>query len=70
MNTYQTTVLENKSTIVKELNANVCVNSFCGNKGELKADLYYSSNSCPLLVAHNSCPPVNDTFIETVLITI
>lgn len=53
---------------VKELNANILILSFSGATGAQKADLYISSNSCAVLVAHGSCAPVNDTFIRTVTI--
>lgn len=54
---------------VKELNANIATGTFKGYGNQL-ADLYSSKNSCAVLVAHKSCPPVNDTFVKTVMITI
>ena len=64
------TIYQVRNSTVKEINANVCAATFEGKKGVQLADLYYSSNSCPSLVYHNSCPPVNDTFIKTVLINL
>jgi len=52
---------------VKELNANVLPLTFTGN-GLQSADLYSSPNSCNTLVSSGSCSPINETFLQTVLI--
>lgn len=57
------------NTIVKELNAAVCLATFPG-KGEQQADLYHSINSANVLVGTGSCSPVHGTFVKTVTIYI
>ena len=62
---YQTVRPENGNLMVKELNANVALSTF-KQRGIVLADLYKSNNSAPVLVAHNSCAPVNCDFVGTV----
>ena len=57
----------NSNTIVRELNAAVCVATFT-ERGQVQADLYHSVNSANVLVAHGSCAPIHDTFVRTVTI--
>lgn len=69
MRTYNVTQLENGQYIVRELNANVYIATFKDNKTTELADLYMSPNECDCLVRHETCQPINATFVETVILT-
>ena len=67
--TYQVTQQNPSSNkVVMELNAAVCSSTFPSKDGAQKADLYECANSCNVLVAHNSCPPIHTGFVKTVSI--
>lgn len=55
--------------IVKELNAAVCTATF-PESGVQLADLYSCRNSSDVLVFHNTCSPVNSTFVKKVYINL
>lgn len=57
---------EISNRIVKEFNASVCTKTFHSTTGTQKADLYSNPNSVNTLVAHNTCPPIDSTFIKTI----
>lgn len=69
MKTYKTTQAHKENRIVAELNASVLTGTFKDKSGIKKADLYTRLSGCDLLVAHNTCPPVNATFVTTVRIS-
>lgn len=70
MNTYNVTrKSEISNRIVAELNAAVCTSTFKSSGIQL-ADLYSCPNSSDVLVGHNTCSPVNSTFIKTVSINL
>ena len=54
--------------IVKELNANVFRLTFDDLQSTSLADLYSSPNEANAIVKHGHCPPVNSTFLQTILI--
>lgn len=57
------------NTIVKELNAAVCLATFPG-KGEQTADLYRCIHSVNVLVNAGGCAPIHGEYVETVKIYI
>ena len=60
------------NTVVKQLNARVLTSTFPG-PGIHKADLYRGDYGCctvQTLVAHGTCGPVDESFVETVLVKI
>ena len=68
MRTFNVETLENGQNIVRELNANVAIETFFSPKKYEFADLYTSPNECDILIGHNTCQPVNTTFVETVVL--
>ena len=67
MKEYKVIKLAHGSHIIAELNANVYAATFKTREKQM-ADVYKSVNSCPCVVAHNTCQPVCTVFIGTIIV--
>ena len=67
MKEYKVIELAHGSHIIAELNANVYTTTF-KTRAKQMADVYKSVNSCPCVVAYNTCAPVHTTFIGTIVV--
>jgi hypothetical protein len=54
--------------IIEELNASVLTSTYNNTINAQVSDLYESKNSHNVVVAHNTCPPINSIFIKTIIV--